>query len=130
MKGADLPTEQHALVAAQIDVYKDRPRAEVLATFGISEPDWEAMAARFTARIVDEIRERSGSSAPIEERYPLTAAYAKAYAVAVREAKRDEEQLDDESTVRIGPGVSRDEPFSVLGASNRAAAAARKSPER
>ncbi len=129
MSGADLPTEQYALVAAQIDVHKDRPRAEVLATFGISEVDWEAMAARFTERLVAEIRERSGSSAPIEERYPLTTAYAKAYASAVREAKRDAEEPADEATVRIAPGASRDEPFSVLGASNRAATA-RNGPER
>jgi hypothetical protein len=128
VKGTDLPTEQHALVAAQIDVHKDQPRAEVLASFGISEPEWEAMAARFTARLVDEIRERSGSSAPIEERYPLTTAYAKAYATAVREAKRDDEHLD-EATVRIAPGASRDEPFSVLGASNLAAASGRKASE-
>jgi hypothetical protein len=60
---------------------------------------------------------------PIEERYPLTTAYAMAYSKAVREARaeRARDERDDEATVRIAPGVARDEPLSLLGASNRAA---------
>ncbi len=124
---APLDPEKHAFVAARLAVHADRPRAEVLAIFGLSEAEWDDLHARFNARIVDEIRERCGSDAPLEERYPLSSAYAKAYATAVRDAKRDldvaAESQEDERTVRLPPSSSRDEPFSVLGASNRAATA-------
>ncbi len=120
---APLDPEKHAFVAARLAVHADRPRAEVLAIFGLSEAEWDDLHARFNARIVDEIRERCGSDAPLEERYPLSSTYAKAYATAVRDAKRDLEVPEDERTVRLPPSSSRDEPFSVLGASNRAATA-------
>lgn len=120
-KAEGLGTERHALVAAALAVHADRPRAEVLAPFGLAEAEWDELNARFTARIVDEIRERSGSEAPIEERYPLSSSYAKAYANAVRDAKRERELPEEERTIRLPPSAPRDEPFSVLGASNRAA---------
>ena len=129
-KPAALDTEKHASIAAKIAVRGDRPRAEVLAPFGLSEAEWEDLDSRFTARIVDEIRLRCGSDAPLEERYPLSASYAKAYATAVRDAQRDLEPPEDERTVRIPPSSSRDEPFSVLGASNRAAATGRAGPSK
>ena len=118
---AELTLEEHAAIAAQVAVKNDRPRAEVLEPFGFSEAEWEALSAALTQRIVAEIRERAGSGVPIEERYPLSASYAKAYALAVREARQSLVRGDDEATIRIAPGTSPDEPFSVLGASNRAA---------
>jgi hypothetical protein len=121
----DLPPEKHAEIAALVDVHVHRPRAEVLAPFGLSEGAWEAAVAALNRRLVAEIRARSGSDAPIEERYPLSAAYAKAYALAVRDARSELARGEDEATVRIAPGTPRDEPFSVLGASNRAAARTR-----
>ena len=126
MKDADLSAEKVAQIRAQVDVHMDRPRAEVLAPFELSEADWDAIMSRFNARLVDEIRERSASSAPIEQRYPLTAAYAKAYATAVREAKDRRQDHEDEATIRLAPDASRDDPFSLLGASNRAASTPRR----
>jgi hypothetical protein len=119
----ELTPEEHARIAARLEVHRDRPRAELLAPFGLSEREWEEAAAGWTRRLSTEIRERAGVSVPIEERYPLTTAYAMAYSKAVREARaeRVRDERDDEATVRIAPGVSRDEPFSLLGASNRAA---------
>lgn len=121
MKDADLPAEEVARIMAQVDVHKDRPRAEVLAPFQLTEADWDAIMKRFNARLVDEIRERSGSSAPLEERYPLTTTYAKAYALAVREEKERAEKPEEEATIRLSPDAPRDEPLSLLVASNRAA---------
>ncbi|MFO0591381.1 MAG: hypothetical protein U0441_27785 [Polyangiaceae bacterium] len=121
MKDAELPVEDVAHIMAQVDVHKDRPRAEVLAPFQLTEADWDKIMARFNARLVEEIRERSGSSAPLEERYPLTTTYAKAYATAVREAKERADKPEDEATIRLSPDAPRDEPLSLLGASNRAA---------
>jgi hypothetical protein len=128
MSGAappELTTEKYAAIAAQVEVHKDRPKAEVLAPFGFSEDAWEATVASFTRRIVDEIRERTGSEVPIEHRYPLAAGYAKAYARAVKEARRALADPDDEEpeemTLRIPPGTPADEPLGLLAASNRAA---------
>jgi hypothetical protein len=122
---SDLTVEKYALIAAQVAVHTDRPRAEVLAPFGFSEAVWETVVADWNRRIVDEIRTRSGTGLPIAERYPLSASYAVAYAHAVREAREDLDRPEDEATVRIAPGSSQDERFSVLGASNRAIAEAR-----
>jgi hypothetical protein len=119
---AELTMEQRAEIAARLDAHKDRPRAELLAPFGLSEQVWDRAAAEWARRLTNEIRERSGSSVPIEERYPLASSYAKAYSAALRAARaapRDEREED--ATIRIPPTAPRDEPFSLLGASNRAA---------
>lgn len=118
-----LSVDEHAAIAAQLAVKADRPRAEVLAPFGLSEAAWDAESAAFHQRLVAEIRERAGTGAPIEERYPLSTSYAKAHALAMREAREQaarEAARDDEATVRIPPGAA-EEPLSLLGASNRAA---------
>lgn len=122
----ELALENYAFIAAQVSVHGDRPRAEVLAPFGLTEPAWEAAVSEWTQRMVDEIRTRSGLAVPVAERYPVTAGYATAYARAVRETQEQLDRGEDEATVRIAPGTPLDEPFSLLGASNRAAAEARK----
>ena len=126
---AELTMEEHARIAARLAVHKDRPRNEVLAPFGLTERAWDAASAENTRRLIDEIRERAGSGVPIEERYPLSAAYAKAYSDAVREARAEltKDEREEDATIRIAPGASKDEPFSLLAASNRAAAHARSS---
>jgi hypothetical protein len=122
---ADLTTEKYAFIAAQVAVHNDRPIAEVLAPFGFSAAVWEMTVIDWTRRMATEIRERSGTGGPIELRYPLVSAYSSAYALAVREAREELDRGEDEATVRIAPGTPLDEPFSVLGASNRAAAQGR-----
>lgn len=119
----DLTADEHAAIAAELAVKQDTPRAELLAPFGLSEPEWEAASAAFNRKLVAEIRQRAGSGGPLEERYPLSSAYAKAYAQAVKTVKDElarEAARDDEATVRIAPGAG-DEPLSLLSASNRAA---------
>jgi len=122
---SEITLERYAFIAAQVVLHEDRPRAEVLGMFALTEPAWDVMVADWTRRMVDEIRTRSGSSAPVAERYPIASGYATAYARAVREAQKELDRGEDEATVRIAPGTPRDEPFSVLGASNRAAAEGR-----
>lgn len=118
-----LTAEERARIAARLAVHDDRPRSEVLAPFGLTEKEWDDASADWVRRLTAEIRDRAGSSAPIEQRYPLTSAYAKAYSDAVREARAElaRDEREEDATVRIAPGASRDEPFSLLGASNRAA---------
>lgn len=119
----ELTADEHAAIAAELAVKQDTPRAALLAPFGLSEPEWDAASAAFNEKLVAEIRKRAGSGGPIEERYPLSSAYAKAYALAVKAVKDElarEAARDDEATVRIPPGAA-DEPLSLLGASNRAA---------
>lgn len=119
----ELTIEEYALVSARVAVLTDRPRAKVLAEFGFSEAAWEETVGRWNDRMVDEIRGRAGSGAPIEERYPLSTRYAKAYADAVREAKAELSRGDEDQTVRIAPDLPPvTDPLSVLEASNRAAA--------
>lgn len=130
---AELSLEQRARIAARLALHRDRPRSEVLAPFEVSEQVWDDDAAQWARRLTEEIRGRSGSTVPIEERYPLSSAYAKAYAEAMREARaeleRDQgeprDEREEDATIRIAPGASRDEPFGLLGASNRAAAQVR-----
>lgn len=122
----DLTLEQRARIAARLAVSRGRPRSEVLAPFELTEQAWDDDAAAWARRLTDEIRERAGSGVPIEERYPLSTAYAKAYSEALREARAEQargerEEREEDATVRIAPGASKDEPFSLLGASNRAA---------
>jgi hypothetical protein len=122
----DLTMEERAFIAARLDVRKDRPRSETLLKFGLTEDAWAAACADWNRRLVQEIRERSGMAIRIEDRYPLTSAYAKAYSDAVREARAEidrdgRDEREEDATVRIAPESSRDEPLTVLGASNRAA---------
>jgi hypothetical protein len=119
----ELTVEERARIAAQLAVHKERPRSEVLAPFGLSEQEWEEEEAAWTRRLTDEIRERAGSGVPIEQRYPLASRFAKAYSEAARAARAElvEDEREEDATVRIAPGASKDEPFSLLGASNRAA---------
>lgn len=118
----DLTLEERARIAAQLEVHKER-RAEVLAQHSLSEQAWAQAVAEWARCLTDEIRQRAGSAIRIEDRYPLASSYAKAYSDALAEARAElaREERDDEATIRIAPGASRDEPFSVLGASNRAA---------
>jgi hypothetical protein len=118
----ELTTEEYAAIAARVAVHTNLPRAEVLAPYGFSEAEWEATVEKWTQRIVDEVRARAGSDVPIQDRYPLAAGYAKAYALAVKEARKELVVSDDEATVRIAPGTPPEQPLSVLIASNRAAA--------
>ncbi len=116
-----LTLEEHALIAATLAVRTNEPRAEVLLPFKLSEAAWEEASATFMQRIVDEIRTHAGSGVPIEQRYPLSAAYAKAYSDALREVRNQRARGDEEATLRIPAGAPLDEPLSLLGASNRAA---------
>ena len=123
----DLTAEERARIAARLAIHNDRPRSEVLAPFGLSEQEWDETSAEWVRRLTAEIRDRAGSGVPIEQRYPLTSAYAKAYSDAVREERAElaRDEREEDATVRIAPGASKDEPFSLLGASNRAAAQGR-----
>ncbi|MBK8253542.1 MAG: hypothetical protein IPK82_12850 [Polyangiaceae bacterium] len=120
---APLSPEEHARIAARIALFSDKPRSQVLAPFDLSEHEWDKLSAEWARTLAREIREQAGKPIPIENRYPLAGAYAKAYADAVREmrAEQGRSERDEDATVRIPPDSNKTDSFSVFNASNRAA---------
>lgn len=118
----ELTIEQRAKIAARLAVHRDRSRSELLAPFGLTVEAWDDTSADWAKKLSDEIRERAGSTVPLEDRYPLSSAYARAYSDALRDARAElsRDERDEDATVRLPPSARHD-PLSLVGASNRAA---------
>lgn len=126
----DLTMEERASIAARLAVQTSRPRSEILGPFGLTDDAWAAACADWAKQLAKEIRERSGLAIRIEDRYPLAAAYSKAYADAVKEARselerEERDEREEDATIRIAPGTPKDMPLTLLSASNNAASQAR-----